>query len=126
MLYLEAWMFLYTSTGGVDKGRTKVNVDAVLSSAMWSLPPSRCPLLLSLIRLCRLVLAAQLLACSDYECERAIRTMELLKLRFGEPVLHACIVSSNLYCLLGPGMTAYLVGSDSPPRWCSLLLSSCR
>ena len=40
----------------------------------------------------RSVLGSQLLSCSDYDCERAIRTMELLKLRFGEPAMHACEV----------------------------------
>ena len=44
------------------------------------------------VRVFRNVLGAQLLTCSDYNCERAIRTMELLKLRFGEPVMHACEV----------------------------------
>ena len=40
----------------------------------------------------RSVLASQLLASSDYECGRALGTMELLKLRFGEPAMHSCEV----------------------------------
>ena len=61
-------------------------------------PPAHPPLALDALSLScalyirRSVLGSQLLTCSDYECEGAIRVMELLKLRFGEPALHACEV----------------------------------
>lgn len=38
------------------------------------------------------MMCERLLAKSDYMCEREIRTLELLKLRFGEGSLHACEV----------------------------------
>ena len=37
-------------------------------------------------------LARELLALSDYDTATHVRTMELLKLRFGEAPLHACEV----------------------------------
>ncbi len=36
------------------------------------------------------MLGEKLLGKSDYDCERDIRTLELLKLRFGDANLHAC------------------------------------
>ncbi|KAK9820288.1 hypothetical protein WJX72_008627 [[Myrmecia] bisecta] len=40
----------------------------------------------------RLMLADKLLAKTDYDCDREIRTLELLKLRFGDTNLHNCEV----------------------------------
>ena len=56
-----------------------------------------------MIHTSRSVLGSQLLACSDYDCERAIRTMELLKLRFGEPAMHACEVCGSVAMLMYRG-----------------------
>ena len=39
------------------------------------------------------MLSDKLLSKTDYNCEREIRTLELLKLRFGETNLHSCEVS---------------------------------
>jgi hypothetical protein len=41
---------------------------------------------------CRSSLALELLYAADYDTSRALRTVELLKLRFGEGALHACEV----------------------------------
>ena len=38
----------------------------------------------------RTCLASQLLHSTDFSCENAIRTVELLKLRFGESAMHSC------------------------------------
>ena len=38
------------------------------------------------------MLAEKLLTKTDYDCEREIRTLELLKLRFGDANLHNCEV----------------------------------
>ena len=40
----------------------------------------------------RSLLADKVLAKTDYDCDREIRTLELLKLRFGEANLHNCEV----------------------------------
>ena len=39
---------------------------------------------------CRCMLAEKLLSKGDYDCDREIRTLELLKLRFGEANLLNC------------------------------------
>jgi hypothetical protein len=44
---------------------------------------------------CSALLAERLLAKTDYECDREIRTLELLKLRFGEASLHNCEVAAS-------------------------------
>ena len=44
----------------------------------------------------RSLLAEKLLGKTDYECDREIRTLELLKLRFGEANLHNCEVGREL------------------------------
>jgi len=38
----------------------------------------------------RVMLADRLLAKADYDCSREVRTLELLKLRFGDANLHNC------------------------------------
>ena len=38
----------------------------------------------------RVMLADKLLGKADYECSREVRTLELLKLRFGDANLHNC------------------------------------
>ncbi len=42
------------------------------------------------------MLAERLLGKSDYVCDREIRTLELLKLRFGDANLHSCEVLRTL------------------------------
>ena len=41
---------------------------------------------------CRVMLADKLLAKMDYDCDREIRTLELLKIRFGDSNMHNCEV----------------------------------
>lgn len=41
---------------------------------------------------CRAMLSDKLLSKTDYNCDREIRTLELLKLRFGDANLHNCEV----------------------------------
>ena len=41
---------------------------------------------------CRVMLSDKLLSKTDYNCDREIRTLELLKLRFGDANLHNCEV----------------------------------
>ena len=41
---------------------------------------------------CRVMLADKLLAKMDYDCDREIRTLELLKIRFGDSNMHHCEV----------------------------------
>ena len=41
------------------------------------------------------MLADKLLAKMDYDCDREIRTLELLKIRFGDSNMHNCEVSSK-------------------------------
>ena len=48
---------------------------------------------------CRVMLADKLLSKTDYNCDREIRTLELLKLRFGDANLHNCEVCTNLTAL---------------------------
>jgi anaphase-promoting complex subunit 2 len=43
------------------------------------------------------MLSDKLLSKTDYNCDREIRTLELLKLRFGDANLHNCEVSMK-YC----------------------------
>ena len=45
---------------------------------------------------CRAMLADRLLAKTDYDCDREIRTLELLKLRFGDTNLNNCEVGGLL------------------------------
>ena len=47
--------------------------------------------------LCRSMLAEKLLTKTDYDCEREIRTLELLKLRFGDANLHNCEVRMRCF-----------------------------
>lgn len=42
---------------------------------------------------CRVMLSDKLLSKTDYNCDREIRTLELLKLRFGDANLHNCEAS---------------------------------
>lgn len=56
----------------------------------------------------RNVLGQQLLRCSDYDCEQAICTTELLKLRFGEAALHACEVRTAAVQLSSTGSSDQL------------------
>ena len=49
---------------------------------------------------CRAMLADRLLAKTDYDCDREIRTLELLKLRFGDTNLNNCEVGRLLRCCL--------------------------
>ncbi len=46
---------------------------------------------------CRAMLSDKLLSKTDYNCDREIRTLELLKLRFGDANLHNCEVRVE-YC----------------------------
>ena len=49
---------------------------------------------------CRVMLSDKLLSKTDYNCDREIRTLELLKLRFGDANLHNCEVgSTGLPCI---------------------------
>lgn len=66
---------------------------------------------------CRVMLSDKLLSKTDYTCDREIRTLELLKLRFGDANLHNCEVcctvafSSHcrfMVCYLGPKRLALL------------------
>ena len=41
------------------------------------------------------MLSDKLLSKTDYNCDREIRSLELLKLRFGEANLHNCEVSHS-------------------------------
>lgn len=59
---------------------------------------------------CRAMLSDKLLSKTDYNCDREIRTLELLKLRFGDANLHNCEVRhgtllpctvTTLSCLYG-------------------------
>ena len=43
---------------------------------------------------CRAMLSDKLLCKTDYNCDREIRTLELLKLRFGDANLHNCEVGT--------------------------------
>ena len=52
------------------------------------------------------MLAEKLLAKTDYDCEREVRTLELLKLRFGDANLHSCEV--------GPRRPVKRAGVSSP------------
>ena len=52
--------------------------------------PRPCAHALRQCRLNRVMLADKLLAKADYECSREVRTLELLKLRFGDANLHNC------------------------------------
>ena len=47
---------------------------------------------------CRVMLSDKLLSKTDYNCDREIRTLELLKLRFGDANLHNCEASGHLHC----------------------------
>lgn len=50
---------------------------------------------------CRVMLSDKLLSKTDYNCDREIRTLELLKLRFGDANLHNCEASLlHWTCLL--------------------------
>ena len=44
---------------------------------------------------CRAMLSDKLLSKTDYNCDREIRTLELLKLRFGDANLHNCEVRNG-------------------------------
>lgn len=44
---------------------------------------------------CRIMLADKLLAKADYDCDREIRTLELLKIRFGDNNMHNCEVGGD-------------------------------
>lgn len=44
---------------------------------------------------CRVMLSDKLLSKTDYNCDREIRTLELLKLRFGDANLHNCEASCH-------------------------------
>lgn len=61
------------------------------------LPPPRAPLQPSHVQQCiffarryKLILADKLLSNIDYETEKEVRNLELLKLRFGESNMHSC------------------------------------
>jgi hypothetical protein len=58
----------------------------------------------------RSMLAEKLLAKGDYNCDKEIRTLELLKIRFGEANLLNCEASP----LLSPQM---LDGPSTPSEW---------
>ncbi len=45
---------------------------------------------------CRAMLSDKLLSKTDYNCDREIRTLELLKLRFGDANLHNCEVRNGV------------------------------
>ncbi len=42
------------------------------------------------------MLSDKLLSKTDYSCDREIRTLELLKLRFGDANLHNCEVGAQM------------------------------
>lgn len=52
------------------------------------------------------MLADRLLAKTDYDCERELRTLELLKVRFGEANLHTAEVMLKVGAAQGSGRGA--------------------
>lgn len=59
------------------------------------------------------MLADKLLAKMDYDCDREIRTLELLKIRFGDSNMHNCEV-----CLLIHGIPGqYLWNQETHVAW---------
>lgn len=73
------------------------------------------------------MLADKLLAKADYDCSREVRTLELLKLRFGDANLHNCEVCPGpagpppavVVGVRGQGTRAGNASWDSLPHLCS-------
>ena len=52
---------------------------------------------------CRTMLADRLMSKSDYDTDRELHTLELLKLRFGDTSLHDCEIMLKVSAPLSPG-----------------------
>ena len=67
---------------------------------------------------CRAMLSDKLLSKTDYNCDREIRTLELLKLRFGDANLHNCEV--GILAMPHPTLSFRCILSQyyqSAPQW---------
>ena len=100
------------------------------------LPPPRAPLQPSHVQQCiffarryKLILAAKLLSNIDYETEKEVRNLELLKLRFGESNMHSCEIMLKDVSDSKARHVAYpfvcFFACAAPVRVCPCLLCRC-